>query len=439
MQQTHTAESGELNRIVFEGIRPDDDPSSGMVVMKKFILYGPDGLTEHSKIHALDNDHTIRRSNSSHRKHDHKENCDEKEIKENDAGVGNGKVKSVIRTGALAGGTKVSAKVAISRALQQQVSAGSSIDMRVISASPAGKSKSVPDIRVEDADTDGEENGSGTPYSTINQNTINSILNHKNNSHYYPQRNNAAAANSLANEMTVTSMKSVNICEDNNSVYDTITSYTREMMPIQNMQRLRVNGGGGGGAKRRHSTASTMSRFSVISRETRLAMQRASRDILEKIKPIDSTGWQHRNWGGRGMEVVKAPIRFFLLLTTPTIDVDPHAPPAAKDEEGDECDTMEWNKPISCLHCITGPLFVVFATGLWFVLTSVSDPDPSLLQEDFSGPRSSLVRRPGRCYHCLLCSDLHVQVRDTALLLQDLLQLSGIYCRELNGLPRATQ
>ena len=93
-----------------------------------------------------------------------------------------------------------------------------------------------------------------------------------------------------------------------------------------------------------------------------MLVRQASREFLDKITPIDATGWRHRNWGGKSMEVIKAPIRFFLLLTTPTIDVDPHAPAAAAE---DLVDSVDWNKPLSVLHCITGPLFVVFATDQW--------------------------------------------------------------------------
>jgi hypothetical protein len=37
-----------------------------------------------------------------------------------------------------------------------------------------------------------------------------------------------------------------------------------------------------------------------------------------------------------------------LLLTTPMADLE---------------EKEEWNKPLSVLHCITGPLFVVIASG----------------------------------------------------------------------------
>lgn len=51
------------------------------------------------------------------------------------------------------------------------------------------------------------------------------------------------------------------------------------------------------------------------------------------------------------MELIKAPIRLFLLVTTPMADV-----------EGKQ----EWNKLLSTLHCITGPIFVVYAFGYGF-------------------------------------------------------------------------
>lgn len=51
------------------------------------------------------------------------------------------------------------------------------------------------------------------------------------------------------------------------------------------------------------------------------------------------------------MELIKAPIRLFLLITTPMADV-----------EGKH----EWNKLLSTLHCITGPIFVVYAFGFGF-------------------------------------------------------------------------
>lgn len=105
-------------------------------------------------------------------------------------------------------------------------------------------------------------------------------------------------------------------------------------------------------ATRRSRSASLLS----ISKTQLNNLRRASRDIrrqsmdfLSAVSPIDVNVWKQRNWGGKTMELVKAPIRLFLLVTTPM----------AYAEEG----RSEWNKPLSALHCITGPIFVVYAFG----------------------------------------------------------------------------
>lgn len=103
--------------------------------------------------------------------------------------------------------------------------------------------------------------------------------------------------------------------------------------------------------QRNNRSASILS----ISKQQLVYLRRASRDIrrqsmefLSAVSPIDLNLWKQQNWGGRSMELIKAPIRLFLLITTPMADV-----------EGKQ----EWNKPLSTLHCITGPIFVVFAFG----------------------------------------------------------------------------
>ena len=300
--------------------------------MKKFILYDEDGTSEHAKIIAIDDNHVLKSSSRERGQH--------------------------LKTGTASLAT-VSAKIAASRAsaIQQQpppqLPNGMDLTpMRVISPNR----NSAPDIVIDDSESllDGENNTPYSPYSTINQNTVSSILN---GGRLYQRNLNqmSITANTNLNELTITSGKSVSICEDNNSIYDTITSVNRNMIPFSQSAagKMRLT-------KRRFSTASSGSRWS-LSPSTRLAVRRASREFLEKIIPIDATGWRHRNWGGRSMEVVKAPIRFFLLLTTPYIDIDPHAP---QPEDGDEVDTVAWNKPLSALHCITGPIFAVYATGL---------------------------------------------------------------------------
>ena len=69
---------------------------------------------------------------------------------------------------------------------------------------------------------------------------------------------------------------------------------------------------------------------------------------MKKLHTIDKEIWKHQNWGGKGFEIIKSPIRFFLLLTTPMADLE---------------EKEEWNKPLSVLHCITGPLFILLASG----------------------------------------------------------------------------
>lgn len=104
-------------------------------------------------------------------------------------------------------------------------------------------------------------------------------------------------------------------------------------------------------SRRRSRSASLLS----VSKQQLGNLRRASRDIrrqsmdfLAAVSPIDLNVWKQQNWGGRTMELVKAPIRLFLLITTPMADV-----------EGKH----EWNKLLSTLHCITGPIFVVYSFG----------------------------------------------------------------------------
>lgn len=106
--------------------------------------------------------------------------------------------------------------------------------------------------------------------------------------------------------------------------------------------------------RRRSRSASIIS----ISKQQLGNLRRASKDIrrqsmdfLAAVSPIDLNVWKQQNWGGRTMELIKAPIRLFLLITTPMADV-----------EGKH----EWNKLLSTLHCITGPIFVVYAFGYGF-------------------------------------------------------------------------
>lgn len=120
------------------------------------------------------------------------------------------------------------------------------------------------------------------------------------------------------------------LCEET-SVYSTVSS-TMDLYGTQQSN------------KSRQSSIFTL----TINQEQLLQLRRASKEFLEKITPIDMDGWKQQNWGGRGFEIIKAPIRFFLLLTTPMADLE---------------EKEEWNKPLSVLHCITGPMFVLLASG----------------------------------------------------------------------------
>lgn len=104
------------------------------------------------------------------------------------------------------------------------------------------------------------------------------------------------------------------------------------------------------GHHRRSASILTLSKTQInnIRRASR-DIRRQSMDFLAAVSPIDVNVWKQRNWGGKTMELVKAPIRLFLLITTPMAYV-----------EGEK---EHWNKPLSTLHCITGPIFVVYAFG----------------------------------------------------------------------------
>lgn len=330
------------NRIVFEGVAPDDDPDSGTIIMKGFVVYRDDS--------ALIDD-TYNDDSDSY-------NGNSRHPQQSRPRVSSG---GSLLNGSYAATSQVKRKVKKAKQQQQQ---GRLAQL------------SVPDLRVdieldgisnpafEGGDENDLDNSKGAElevypeqdapsnYSTVNASTVNgarkSILTpnglySKNLSLF---SNNLANSNSAANELTVTSMKSVSICEDNNSVYDTVTSYTSPSKSLKYPSSM----------SRRNS------KLSILSTPQFKSVRRRSVEFLEKITPIDKTGWRHRNWGGRSFEVIKAPIRFFLLLTTPSIDVDPHAVPE-ENESGDKVDRVAWNKPLSALHCITGPLFVLFAIG----------------------------------------------------------------------------
>ncbi|XP_078600082.1 mitochondrial sodium/calcium exchanger protein-like isoform X1 [Branchiostoma floridae x Branchiostoma japonicum] len=75
-------------------------------------------------------------------------------------------------------------------------------------------------------------------------------------------------------------------------------------------------------------------------------------ELWEGLNPIDTAGWRNKGAFGKGYEVFKAPIQLVLNLTVSIVDF--------------EEDNHNWNRPLNCLHCITGPLFVVFAINNGF-------------------------------------------------------------------------
>ncbi|XP_066303388.1 mitochondrial sodium/calcium exchanger protein-like isoform X2 [Branchiostoma lanceolatum] len=75
-------------------------------------------------------------------------------------------------------------------------------------------------------------------------------------------------------------------------------------------------------------------------------------ELWEGLNPIDTAGWSSKGAFGKGYEVFKAPIQLVLNLTVSIVDF--------------EEDKHNWNRPLNCLHCITGPLFVVFAINNGF-------------------------------------------------------------------------
>lgn len=321
--------SGE-NRIVFEGVAPDDDPDSGTIIMKGFVVYRDDSALIDNYTGDVDSGSGYRLSVPNQTR---------------------GRIASggSLLNGSYAATSQVKKKAVKAKKQQQQ------------QQQRLGK-LSVPDLQF-DLVMNGMDNSA---YDDSEENDLNNSKQQQNNDSFDAEatsnyssingprksiltpnglysKNLSLYNNSAVNELTVTSIKSVSICEDNNSVYDTVTSYTS---PLKSLK---------------YPSSRRGSRLSIISTAQFKSVRKHSVQFLEKITPIDKTGWRHRNWGGKSFEVIKAPIRFFLLLTTPSIDVDPHAVP--DDDEGDQVDRVSWNKPLSALHCITGPLFVLFVLG----------------------------------------------------------------------------
>lgn len=72
------------------------------------------------------------------------------------------------------------------------------------------------------------------------------------------------------------------------------------------------------------------------------------KDFIFELCPIDISGWGERRWYSKIVEILKAPVYFLLAITTPVVDY--------------EADHHNWCKYLNVLHCITGPMFVVFCS-----------------------------------------------------------------------------
>ncbi|CAL1261463.1 unnamed protein product [Larinioides sclopetarius] len=73
------------------------------------------------------------------------------------------------------------------------------------------------------------------------------------------------------------------------------------------------------------------------------------RDFLEKICPLNIQDWSKQSWMERGLDILKGPIMFPLMLTTPVVDYK-----SPRDN---------WCRILNCLHLVTGPAFITGAIG----------------------------------------------------------------------------
>lgn len=70
-----------------------------------------------------------------------------------------------------------------------------------------------------------------------------------------------------------------------------------------------------------------------------------SQIFLGSLKPVDGRRWRREPWTWRLLKVVKMPLEIVLVLTVPVVDPD-------KEDHN-------WNRPLNCLHLVTGPLVCV--------------------------------------------------------------------------------
>ncbi|GFY43992.1 hypothetical protein TNIN_445811 [Trichonephila inaurata madagascariensis] len=73
------------------------------------------------------------------------------------------------------------------------------------------------------------------------------------------------------------------------------------------------------------------------------------KDFIQKVCPVNLQDWSKQTWTERCLDILKGPIMFFLVLTTPVVDYK-----SSRDN---------WCRILNCLHLVLGPLFITFAIG----------------------------------------------------------------------------
>ena len=286
------------HKITFEGIKPDKDPDEGMIVMKGFLFLTDQTLTEN------------KRKAMSIKKRKNLPNVipiikitPDKEENANNAATSQSTSKEASqqsqRKQSLAKQDQPSKPTnGITNSIgnsTEQSSLEQSAEKTIEKS--ANKSSDNEIVQISSESKEEQTNGVSSPQDTITAGNQNALM-------------------------------------EDASVYSTVSS-TMDLY-----------------GTRTSTKSNTASIFTLtINQEQLIQLRRASKEFLEKITPIDKEVWRHQNFGGRGFEIIKSPIRFFLLLTTPMADLE---------------EKEEWNKPLSVLHCITGPLFVLLASGCEF-------------------------------------------------------------------------
>ncbi|XP_067932432.1 mitochondrial sodium/calcium exchanger protein-like [Watersipora subatra] len=80
----------------------------------------------------------------------------------------------------------------------------------------------------------------------------------------------------------------------------------------------------------------------------------AVKEFLDAINPICREEWMDKKWYGKVYMIVKAPIQFILTITCPVVD--------------EESEKNNWNRHLSALQILIGPIFSIFATNQYGVM-----------------------------------------------------------------------